>query len=89
MDEASEGNYMHHLYIIFLLLLAGLGVSVQGTMNGGLGKIIGPPQAAFFLFWWGQVVCLFFFYLSGKAISQRLEMLQSGNYWAASWELSM
>lgn len=66
MDEASEGNYMHHLYIIFLLLLAGLGVSVQGTMNGGLGKIIGPPQAAFFSFLVGTSSLLVLLLFIGK-----------------------
>ena len=41
---------MDKLLIFMLLMLAGFGVSVQGTMNGGLGKTIGTTQAAFFSF---------------------------------------
>jgi len=41
---------MKNLFTILLLLLAGFGVSVQGTINGGLGKNIGSIQAAFVSF---------------------------------------
>lgn len=57
---------MHNLFILLLLLLAGFGVSVQGTMNGGLGKIIGTTQAAFFSFLVGTGTLLIFLLFIGK-----------------------
>lgn len=57
---------MDKFLILLLLLLAGLGVSVQGTMNGGLGKAIGTTQAALFSFLVGTCTLAILLLFVGK-----------------------
>lgn len=64
--KTSEVNQMQNFLIVLLLLIAGFGVSVQGTMNGGLGKTIGTTQAAFFSFLVGTLTLLFILLFVGK-----------------------
>lgn len=57
---------MKNLLLLILLLLSGFGLSVQGSINGALGKTTGPIQAAFISFMIGSVSLLLILLFTGK-----------------------
>lgn len=57
---------MKNIFFLFILLLSGFGLSIQGSINGTLGKTTGAIQAAFFSFLVGSVSLFFVLLFTGK-----------------------
>ncbi|SHE51163.1 transporter family-2 protein [Seinonella peptonophila] len=57
---------MKNIFILILLLLSGFGLSIQGSINGTLGKTVGPIQAAFVSFLVGSFSLLLVLLFIGK-----------------------
>jgi transporter family-2 protein len=62
----KELGSMKNIWVYVLLLLSGFGISIQGSVNGALGKTTGFLQAAFISFVVGTVGLFVLLLFTGK-----------------------